>query len=141
MLHWQHNWAETAEHWNAQLAAGGRVPEPFLDQPELSEISGFYWQAFCDLATERQVGMSLGPIPRSRAREYAVQEGIDTDEEWQLFWAILRALDAENMKIIDKSTKRSVSQKGEPSMVKASDAKGMKAMMQRLKESRVKAAE
>jgi len=42
-----------------------RVPDKIKNAPELSPGNEFWWGAFMDLTSERQVGMAEGPIPWS----------------------------------------------------------------------------
>lgn len=51
-----------------------------LNAPELAPGLEFYFHAFVELTTERQVGMSEGPIPVSAMRRYAEDLGLSPDE-------------------------------------------------------------
>lgn len=53
----------------------------------------FYLSAFWDLCTERSIGMSVGPIPWNRIREYSEFAGLDRPNAFA-FAAIIRKLDA-----------------------------------------------
>ena len=81
--------------WEQKVASGQRAPPEFYEQPEFISGAAFYWQAFVDLGTERAVGMAVGPIPRSKAREYAHEYGVPFDR----FWSIIRALDIAKMNL------------------------------------------
>lgn len=72
-----------------------RAPDPFYERPEIEARSLFFWNALNDLETERSYGMSIGPIPRSKAREYAIEHGLTDDDEVDDFWSIIRKLDNE----------------------------------------------
>lgn len=106
MLRWQHDFGSTIEHWENVLRRGGRAPDPYLDRPELWPESQFFWTAFHDLATERQIGMGLGPIPRSAAVAYAAEYGITEGDEFDRFWAIIRTVDAEQLKLANTTKKK-----------------------------------
>lgn len=118
------------------LQQGRKVPEPFLDQPELLPVSAFYWQAFLDLATERPVGMSIGAIPRSRVVEYASHEGIVDPDEFDRFWWIISRLDTEQLRLVQADIKKN-SGKHEQ-RASASDPKGMRNVMTSLKQKSLK---
>lgn len=72
-----------------------RAPDPFYDRPEIEPRSLFYWTAFNDLETERSYGMTVGPIPRSKAREYAIEQGIADPDDIDDFWFVIRKIDNE----------------------------------------------
>lgn len=74
------------------VARGQPVPEWVLNEPEAVEGDDFYLRAFRNLSTERQVGMSLGPIPHSKVREYGKTAGLDSDT-LELFETAIRAMD------------------------------------------------
>ncbi len=52
-------------------------------------------EAFWTLSTERPIsGMAIGPIPRSKVREYAREElGLEEDA-LNVFWTVISAMDA-----------------------------------------------
>lgn len=119
MLRWNADFGEKNDYWLAKIREGQRAPDQFYDRPTLDELELFYYNAFHELSTERQYGMSVGPIPRSKAREYAVEYGIDFD----FFWSVIRRVDSESMKMsnardkdvssTDDDTKRSAVAKRE----------------------------
>lgn len=98
MLQWTHNWGAAVDYHEGNLARGMKVPAEFLDRPEMVPDYVFYWNAFHDLGTERQLGMAAGPIPRSAVRAYALEQGIGGDR-FDLFWSIIRELDGAQMKL------------------------------------------
>jgi hypothetical protein len=66
------------------MAERGRdAPEGFYDRPEIEPHLAWLWNAFWELSTERQLGMTIGPIPGSQIREYLRDEmeltGVDYD--------------------------------------------------------------
>lgn len=102
-----------AEHWNQQALAGRPVPEGFADRPELTPHESFLWTAFHDLGTERQLGMGVGPIPWSVARQYAAAQGIDDEDGFSDFWAVIRLVDAEYVNQANKVDKNKKGGAGE----------------------------
>ena len=68
---------------------GQEIPESLIP-PELSDVELYYWWAFWDLCTERQSGMTPGPIPGSVIRQYAIHE---TGLNPSAFSKIIRAMD------------------------------------------------
>lgn len=75
-----------------KIELGIEPPAQFLEQPEILPHNQFYWEAFGDLSTERQIGMGLGPIPRSAIQSYAKEFGI-TGDEYEIFQRIIRKMD------------------------------------------------
>jgi len=53
---------------------GREAPPEFYDRPEIEPHLTWLWNAFWELGTERQLGMSVGPIPASKIREYLRDE-------------------------------------------------------------------
>ena len=83
--------------WIEERDKGNEPPAKFYqlldEQPEIAEHLYVYWDAFSDLGTERQIGMGIGPIPRSKVREYASDLlGLDGDEH-DRFCEILSRMD------------------------------------------------
>jgi hypothetical protein len=79
------------------LERGAQVPTDFLEEPQLPDGCEWLMQAFWDLSTERQVGMTLGPIPMSRVDALADRSGLDRDNADTLRRAV-RAMDREFLK-------------------------------------------
>lgn len=60
-------------------------------QPAAEEL--FYWDAFWELSSERQLVMGgVGPIPGSKIREFAAIEGVE-GEIFHMFRRVIRAMD------------------------------------------------
>ncbi len=57
---------------------------------------GFLIEAWCDLATERPIGMQTGYIPWSRIRQWGGWNGLDK-EGTQFLIRVIRYVDAERM--------------------------------------------
>jgi hypothetical protein len=53
-----------------------RLPAWFRDEPAVLGGLDLYLAAYWDLATERPVGQSIGPIPTSKIREYGSRIGL-----------------------------------------------------------------
>lgn len=65
------------------------VPKSLIP-PELHDVEWFYWQAFWELSTDRQAGMSTGPIPWSSIAGYAASHPwVDLSS----FVSIMRTMD------------------------------------------------
>lgn len=85
--------------------AGNHIPE--LDARVTVDVRlAFYWQAFWDLTTDRQIGMGIGPIPWSAVDRYAARHRLDDDEQFDLFARFVRAMDAVFLKTIHERQKR-----------------------------------
>lgn len=104
------------------------VPEAFYDQPDIGLQWLFHWQAFHDLSTERQIGMGVGPIPRSAIRSYAEEYGIIEDDEYDKFEQIIRSVDVNYLKLVN-----SFGKKDAKATVPIHDVDGVKEVMSRLK--------
>lgn len=49
-----------------------QIPDSLLNEPELLPGLKLYYEAFWELCPDRQVGMSVGPIPYSSIRDYCL---------------------------------------------------------------------
>ena len=133
MLRWNHNWGTKAEHFDMLLGMGRDVPSGFLERPEILPVAAFQWRAFCALETERHIGMAVGPIPWSKALEYAIEHGIDDPDEFDAFWQIITRLDNEASRI------RRVASDDEDDLrdrVSINDPEGVKNLMRNLGKNR-----
>jgi len=93
-LRWYHQWG-AAVATSVKLIELGREPLPqFFEQPDIPAGDTIYWSAFADLSTERQIGMSIGPIPRSKTRAYATDELDLHGEAHEHFCAVIDLMDA-----------------------------------------------
>lgn len=70
-----------------------KYPAWFEDAPIPDEIDQFFLDAFDELSTERQIGMTLGPIPASAIRDFANRAKLDKEMEG-ILWRIIRQLDS-----------------------------------------------
>ena len=113
-----------------KLLDDGREPPPmYYDHPEIPEWQQFYWRAFADLSTERQIGMSLGPIPRSQIMEYAAEHRLGADAKDRLI-EIIRTMDNEYLKLLSSQSK---SRKEADEEVSVLDIEGNKQLLARVK--------
>jgi hypothetical protein len=111
------------------LEQGHDPPEVFFTQPLVPEYHRFYWEAFSDLSTERQIGMALGPIPRSAITAYAAENELYGDAADQ-FVMIIRAVDADYLQEINSLSSRDNKQRGEEAAI--TDVEGVKHVLNRL---------
>lgn len=68
-----------------------------------TEYNEFYWWAFSELATERQIGMAVGAIPSSAIRAFCDKHRI-TGYERNVFHHCMRELDIVQRKHIKKKS-------------------------------------
>lgn len=106
MLQWNQDWGAVSEYWERRILNGFPAPPPFYERPEIEEGDQYLWRAFIDLGTERQMGMGLGPIPRSVAQAYAADLNIEGDR-FDRFWSIISMIDNEYLKLANASDKDS----------------------------------
>jgi hypothetical protein len=100
--------AEKAQSIRDQARKMGMpVPDPINDRPELMLGLQFYWYAFWELSSDRQIGMSEGPIPWSSMDRWCRRHGINGDE-FDRFILMMKHMDSEYMKHRAKSNKKSI---------------------------------
>lgn len=68
------------------------MPKAIQDAPVLLPGLGFYYEAFLELSSCRQIGMGTGPIPWTAIQEYADRVGI-RGQERERFTEVIRAVD------------------------------------------------
>lgn len=82
---------------------GRNAPDGFYDRSELEPHLTWIWNAFWELGTERQFGMSVGPIPGSKIREY-LQDELDVHgTEYDRARAIIRKADDAYLGMLNRS--------------------------------------
>ena len=64
------------------------IPEKFKNVPDLIPGLSLYFNAFFDLTTNRQLGMSLGPIPFNSIIQYGEYYQFNSDEMFDLIYFI-----------------------------------------------------
>jgi hypothetical protein len=79
------------------VRSGQPVPERIANAPQLRFGLQFYLQAFFDLDSDRQVGMSLGRIPWSVVTKYAEVYRL-TEEDTERLHYFIRAMDIAYLK-------------------------------------------
>lgn len=94
------------------------------EPPALEPAWQFFWAAFWELSTERQIGMGLGPIPASALREYARHSGVFGDL-LDSFTVVIRAVDAEYLKLVAPKDQK------QPHTVRGDDIEGVKNVLSR----------
>lgn len=102
------------------------APAAFYEREDINPAWLFHWEAFNDLSSERQIGMGVGPIPRSAVKAYAEEFDIVGDA-FDKFYRIIRAVDLEYLKQVNASSKS----KGDE-YVPVDDVDGVKNVMGRL---------
>lgn len=95
------------EHTFAKQAmlAGAKLPDRIANAPELINGLELYFQAFLDLDGERETGMSVGPIPWSKVKEYAKFYEFSDEQTEDLFFFI-RKMDAAHIKRLNSKQKK-----------------------------------
>ena len=71
---------------------GMPLPDSIANKPQLSAGLELYWKAFCELSSDREIGMAEGPIPWSSMDRWAIRHGIYGDD-FDRFVGVIRGLD------------------------------------------------
>ena len=112
---------------------GREAPAEFHDRPEVEPHLLWLWNAFWELGTERQLGMTVGPIPASKIREYLHDE-LDLDgADYERTRAIIRKADDAYLGMLNRS------KSDEPILTdqaKATDAEGVRRVVRGLGKAR-----
>jgi len=88
------------------LERGLSPPAWFDDAPDILPGHEFFLKAFWELSTERQIGFAIGPIPVSRVRTYAAQNGLD-EQSTELLVHVVRSMDGAYLKwVADERRKK-----------------------------------
>lgn len=69
------------------------IPKKIANAPSLFFGLEFYYLAFRDLGTCRQIGFSLGPIPWTAINDYAISHNL-TDGNKETFIELILELDS-----------------------------------------------
>ena len=118
------------------MAKRGRdAPAEFYDKPEVEPHLTWLWAAFWELGTERQLGMSIGPIPVSKIREYLRDEMELTGAEYDRAKAIIRRADDAYVGMLNRRKDEGPEM---ADVAKANDAEGVKRVMRGLGKRRTK---
>ncbi|MEO7095149.1 MAG: hypothetical protein ABI175_17950, partial [Polyangiales bacterium] len=79
--------------WNRTIEQmGGEAREIIEAEPPQTDAMGVVLNAWNDLSTCRQVGMSEGWIPWTAADRWCTRHGLDDDES-RVLWRVIRKLD------------------------------------------------
>lgn len=79
----------------AAIEAGDPQTVADLTPPEIPEEARFAYSAFNELASDRAVGMGIGPIPFTAIDAYAWRYGIVDTDEFEWFRILIRAIERE----------------------------------------------
>ena len=93
------------------------VPDKIKNAPVLNMGLLFFWKAYQDLTSDRDVGMGVGPIPWLSMSEWGSRHRVRGDDFERLVY-ILRAMDATFMEHSGKKSKSKMG-KGKGSFNKA----------------------
>ncbi len=111
-----------------KLIENGRdPPDAYYTQPRIEDCNVFHWEAFHDLSTERQIGMGLGPIPRSSIMDYARESELFGDAAEQ-FAAIIRAVDTEYLRMANSGVSKDTKKK-QHTEIPVTDTVGIKQLL------------
>jgi hypothetical protein len=85
--------------------AGRDVPERLKNAPELPLDLQFYFEAFCELNSCRQMGFAAGPIPITAIFAYSEHYGLSAIEEQDLIYYV-QVLDRKFLDFAEKKNKQ-----------------------------------
>ena len=111
------------------MEQGREAPEEFYDRPEVEPHLNWLWIAFWELGTERQLGMSVGPIPGSKIRDYLRDELDLHDAEYERARAIIRKADDAYVGMLNR---RNDDKPKTADRAKATDGEGVKRVLRGL---------
>jgi hypothetical protein len=129
-LEWHQKYGKQLDGWNRRHIRGDKdIPSYFYERPELDAISIYYFNAWCEIATERPViatmaGVTDGVIPRSKIKAYAEDDLGLVGEEIEFFIEVIRRVERKSTPI-----------QTDPALadqVPAGDTAGVKAIVKRL---------
>ena len=86
------------------------MPQWLQDEPFSQVGDTFYMEAFWDLSTERQLGMTAGPIPWSAIKSYACATELPSSI-MVLFETVIRAMDQTYLRWAEDARKKAVKNK------------------------------
>jgi hypothetical protein len=114
---------------------GRNAPDGFYDRVEVEPHLTWLWNAFWELATERQIGMAIGPIPVLKIREYLRGELELDGAEYDRAKAIIRRVDDAYVSMLNR---RKDDGPVRSDAAKATDVEGVKRVMSGLGKRRTK---
>ena len=98
------------------------VPDKIKNAPELNIGLMFYWKAYQDLTSDRDVGMGVGPIPWLSMDSWGARNRVRGDDFERLV-AILKDMDATFMEHNSRKNKSKSKGKGSFNKAKAMRSK------------------
>ena len=90
------------------------IPPALLDEPDLLQGLTLYYDAFWELFNDRQLGMSVGPIPYSSIVTYCKEWDMD-GEMSQIMLRLVRKMDGAFLEWQEKQSKKDKKIKGSSS--------------------------
>lgn len=121
-------WGKFLKSWQRLIEMGRQPPDVYFERPEIEPHLALFWSDFWELSTERQIGMAIGSIPRSKIREYFSEEiglaGLELDYAVDLTRRVdseyvgMSSSDSDDIELADSA--------------KATDAEGIKRVMRGL---------
>lgn len=90
-MRWRIDNPNAEKHINDYERFGQEVPESLI-APALHDIEWSIWFAFWELSSDRQTGMTAGPIPLASIAQYGSD---NTGIELSVFTQIIRTMDSE----------------------------------------------
>jgi hypothetical protein len=82
------------------------IPDQLLNEPELLQGLDLYYNAFWNLCSDRQLGMSVGPIPYSSIANYCKDWKLD-EEMSDNMKKLVRKMDGTFLEWQEKKSKQS----------------------------------
>jgi len=98
-------------HMRYQDKDESEIPAALLDEPELLQGLALYYNAFWELFSDRQLGMSVGPIPYSSIMMYSREWNLD-EEMSHAMLKLVRKMDNAFIEWQEKQSKKSQKIKG-----------------------------
>ena len=108
---------------------GREAPDGFYDHTEIEPHLTWIWNAFWELSTERQFGMSIGPLPILKIREYLRDELELAGAEYDRARTIIRRIDDAYLAMVNRSKTDGPEM---ADVAKATDATGVKRVVRGL---------
>ena len=90
MLAWWHHHAKHVTDYETLEAMGKN--SPLANQPAIYPGNEWFFDAYMALDSCRNVGMGVGPIPWTAAREYGLEHEFPRDDR-ALLWAVIHKAD------------------------------------------------
>jgi len=110
------------------IERGRKAPDGFYDRPDVEPHLTWLWNAFWELGTERQLGMTVGPVPGSKIREY-LRDELDLDAaDYERARAIIRKADNAYLNMLRSKTDETKL----TDQAKATDVEGVKRVLRGL---------